>query len=126
MKRLLLLFTALTSLFSAAATPITVRILTTKVITSFIVSPISGAYRIYGDGMLLTEADASGIFQMTLDKDSIVLKSFERTIGKYAGLKMIAQQPDGAFKIKSVIPESRVRTYEDDIYIGLAGDKKQL
>jgi stage II sporulation protein D len=126
MKKLLLLVTAFALALSSAATPITVRILTTKVITSFIFSPIAGSYRIYGDGVLLTETDASGIFQAILDKDSIVLKSFEKTLGKFGSLKMIAQQPDAVFKIKSVIPESKVRTYEDDVYVGLTADKKQL
>ncbi|HEY0031065.1 MAG TPA: SpoIID/LytB domain-containing protein, partial [Bacteroidia bacterium] len=108
------------------ASSINVRILTTKVITSFIFSPIAGSYNVYGDGQLLTDSDASGIFQLIMDGDSIVLKTFEKTIGKYAGLKMISKQPDGVFKIKSVIPESKVRTYEDNLVVGLTADKKQF
>lgn len=111
------------SLYSSS---INVRILTTKVITSFIFSPISGSYNVYGDGILLTDSDASGIFQMMIDGDSIVLKTFEKTIGKYASLKMSSKEPDGVFKIKSVIPESKVRTYEEDLVVGLTADKKQF
>ncbi|MFL5762821.1 MAG: SpoIID/LytB domain-containing protein [Bacteroidia bacterium] len=126
MKRILPPLLAFLIPFSVFGTSISVRILTTKVITSFIVSPVTGSYRIYGDGSLLTETDASGIFQLTLENDSIVLKSFEKTLGKFGAVKLISQQADGVFKIKSVVAESKVRTYEDDIYVGLTADHKQL
>jgi stage II sporulation protein D len=63
---------------------------------------------------------------MTIENDSIILKTFERTIGKYASLKMISKQADGAFKIKSVLPEGKVRTYEDNLSVGLTSDKNQF
>ncbi|CAN5371373.1 hypothetical protein BH10BAC1_BH10BAC1_16290 [soil metagenome] len=126
MKKKLFVLLLLLVPFSVFSTVINVRILTTKVIQSFIFSPIAGTYDVYGDGKLLTNSDAPGIFQMTIEKDSIVLKTFEKTIGKYASLKMVSKQWDGAFKIKSVIPEGKVRTYEDNLSIGLTVDKKQF
>ena len=123
-KILLLLFIAFS--FSANAAIINVRILSTKVIQSFIFSPITGTYDVYGDGKLLTNSDAPGIFQLTIEGDSIVLKTFEKTIGKYASLNMISKQANGAFKIKSVLPEGKVRTYEDNVTVGLTADKKQF
>ncbi|MBA3972210.1 MAG: hypothetical protein H0X46_08710, partial [Bacteroidetes bacterium] len=108
------------------ASSINVRILTTKVIHSFIFSPIVGSYDIYGDGKLLSNTEAAGIFQMNIEGDSVLLKTFERTIGKYGTLKMLAKQPNAAFKIKSVMPESKVRTYEDNLTVGLTADKKQF
>lgn len=126
MKKYILLFLFFVFSLVSIATTLNVRILTTKVIQSFIFSPINGTYDVYGDGVLLLNSDTPGIFQLTIEKDSIILKTFERTIGKYASLKMIAKQPDGAFKIKSVLPEGKVRTYEDDVMIGLTADKKQF
>lgn len=124
-KRLLILFfPALT--ISTSASVISVRILTTKVIQSFIFSPIMGTYDVYGDGKLLINSDAPGIFQMNIDGDSIVLKTLEKTIGKYGSLNMLSKQWNGAFKIKSVLPEGKVRTYEDDLMVGLTPDKKQF
>lgn len=123
-KNLLLLF--LVFPFSINAAIISVRILSTKVIQSFIFSPITGTYDVYGDGKLLTNSDAPGIFQLTIEGDSIVLKTFEKTIGKYASLNMLSKQSDGAFKIKSVLPEGKVRTYEDNVAVGLTADKKQF
>jgi stage II sporulation protein D len=124
LKRILLLLLVITTQLHAAT--VDVRILTTKIIQSFIFSPSIGNYKIYGDDALLTDSDVSGIFQLTLEGDSIILKTFEKTIGKYASIKMIAQQADAVFKIKSVIPESKVRSYEESITVSLTADKKQF
>lgn len=126
MKKYIFSFFFFAGFLSVNATDLNVRILTTKVIQSFIFSPITGTYDVYGDGVLLLNSDTPGIFQLTIDKDSIILKTFERTIGKYVSLTMRSKQADGVFKIKSVIPEGKVRTYEDDIVIGLTADKKQF
>ncbi len=108
------------------ASTVTVRILTIKVVSSFIFSPLRGSYNLYGDGKMLSDCDASGIYEMTIDNDSILLKTFEKTIGKFSSFKMMANDPDGSFKIKSVIPESKVRMYDDNLTVSLSPDKKQF
>lgn len=111
----------------ASGNTVTVRILTTKVISTFIFSPLSGSYRIYGDGKLVSDsADASGIFQMSIAGDSILLKTFERTIGRFASISAFARDANAAFKIKSVIPDSKVRMYDDDLDIRIGPDHKQF
>ncbi len=107
-------------------TNVSIRILTTKVITTFAFSPTSGDYLVYGDGNLLKDYDPTGIFQMNIEKDSILLKTFERTIGKFASLKFYSKEKAGEFKIKSVTPQSRVRTYDGDMEVGLTPDKAQF
>jgi stage II sporulation protein D len=127
LKRYFLLVFFITEVFSSSATTVSVRILTTKVINTFIFSPLSGHYRLYGDNRQLVDSiDPSGIYQMSIDGDSILLKTFERTIGKFATLKMAALEPNSAFKIKSVIPADKVRNYDDDLEMGLTADKKQF
>jgi stage II sporulation protein D len=110
---------------SIAAT-VTVRILTTKVISSFIFSPVSGNYNVYADGMLVSQGDASGIFQMIVDNDSILVKTFEHTIGKFSSVSIRTTTQDAAFKIKSVIPDSRVRTYYGNVEVKIAADRRQF
>lgn len=127
MKKKQVLFSIfILSICSVYATTVNVRILSTKVIHSFIFSPLKGNYLLYGDGVMLTETDASGIFQMTIEKDSIVLKTFEKTIGKYSSIRMQAKEQDASFKIKSVIPESKVRSYDNNLTVEIAADKKQF
>lgn len=125
-KKLLLIFVTILFIGSVYATTVNVRILSTKVINSFIFSPLKGSYLLYGDGLMLTETDASGIFQMTIEKDSIVLKTFEKTIGKYSSIRMQAKEQDASFKIKSVIPESKVRSYDNNLTVEIGADKKQF
>ena len=126
MKRIILIALFISTATLSLPATVSVRILTTKVIDSFIFSPLEGNYTIYGDGIAVAECDASGIFQMSLDKDSVLLKTFEKTIGKYAMIRIYSLNQEAAFKIKSVIPDSKVRTYEGNIEVSLTADKKQF
>jgi stage II sporulation protein D len=127
MKKYRLIFFILFSfVFSSEANTVNVRILTTKVIRSFIFSPLGGSYTVYGDGMQLTNFDPTGIFQMTLEDNAIHLKTFEKDLGKFYNIKMIAKEPDASFKIKSVIPESKVRTYDGNVEVMLTPDNSQF
>ncbi len=105
---------------------VSVRIFSAKVINTFIFSPAEGSYHIYGDGSLVASCDASGIFQMNIDKDSIHLKTFESDIGRYVSIKIISRTSPSAFKIKCVAPISTVRVYDDDLQIALTADKSQF
>ncbi len=124
-KIILLLVFLFFACYSNAAT-VSVRILTTKIISTFIFSPLGCSYFVYADGQLLGDCDPSGIFQMSIEGDSIRLKTFERDLGKFAGLKMVSKESYAAFKIKSVIPASKVRTYDNNLEISLSPDKKQF
>ncbi len=112
--------------FQSNGNIVSVRILTTKIISTFIFSPLGCTYAVYGDGILLADCDPSGIFQMSIEGDSIRLRTFEKDIGKFSALKMIAKETYAAFKIKSVVPQSKVRTYDDNLEISLAPDKSQF
>ncbi len=110
-----------------SATSVSVRILTAKVIRSFMFTPVEGRYSVYGDGILLTDYDASGPLQMEMEGDFIVLKMVEKNIGKFSSVKItIANNAEGMFKIKSTTPAVKARTYADDLIITIATDKKQF
>ena len=111
---------------SINATVVSVRIFTTKVVNSFIFSPLAGTYTLYADGIPISDFDPSGIFQMTIEGDSIRLKTFEKNIGKFLSIKIYTKEPDAIFKIKSVIPEGKVRTYDDNLEVSLTPDRSQL
>jgi stage II sporulation protein D len=125
-KRTLLIAIVFLLSLPLVASTVTVRILTTRVVNSFIFSPISGNYVIYADGIAVAESDASGIFQMSIVNDSILLKTLEHTIGSYHSIKIKSRDGEAAFKIKSVSPESKVRTYHGDVEISIGADRKQF
>jgi len=105
---------------------VSVRIFTTQTINTFIFSPTEGSYNIYGDGILLTDCDASGIFQMNIENGVIRLRTFEADIGQYATIKITIKTGPSAFKIKCVAPLSAVRIYDDELQVTLTSDKSQL
>jgi stage II sporulation protein D len=121
---MILLFTGL---MSASANVVNIRIFTSRIINTFIFSPISGSYKLIGDGKVVaTSGDGAGIFQLSIVGDSILLKTFERTIGTFASVKIYNMSELSTFKIKAVVPESKVRTYDDGLEILLSSDKKQF
>ncbi len=126
MKRCIVAVLLLSSNLLFSDDSVSVRIFSTKIINTFIFSPAEGSYNVYGDGLLVGSCDASGIFQMNIDKDSIHLKTFENDIGKYASVKIISKSTPSAFKIKCVAPVSTVRVYDDDLQITLTADKSQF
>jgi stage II sporulation protein D len=110
----------------ANANIVSVRILTTKVMRTFIFSPLGGSYMLYGDGVELKDFDPTGIFQMSMEGDAIRLKTFEKDLGKFYNIKMVAKEATAAFKIKSIVPQSKVRTYEGNLEVKLSEDNIQL
>ena len=124
-KILLLLLFLLFEIYTYANT-VSVRILTTKIINTFIFTPLESDYTVYADGELLMECDPSGIFQMNIEGDFIRLKTFEKDLGKFSTIKIIAKKAESSFKIKSVIPSGKIRTYDNDLEIKLSPDKRQF
>ena len=111
---------------SIGNTIVEVRVLTTTVLKTFIFSPLSGSYLLYGDGVLITECTPADIYQLSINGDSVRLKTFEKTIGNFAKIKMLAKSPVAAFKIKSVAPRGKVHSFNDDLEVSLSNRKNQL
>lgn len=127
MKKCILIFSFFVLLvFHSSANIVNVRILTAKVVRSFIFSPLGGNYAIYGDGVLLSDFDPTGIFQMTMEGNGIRLKTFEKDMGLFYNIKMISKEPEASFKIKSLNPQSKVRTYDGDVEVMVAPDNTQF
>ena len=121
-----LLLTVFFSYTSLYATEVNVRILTTKVIKSFIFSSLNGNYILYSEGKVIADCDASGIFQMTMENDSILLKTFEATIGKFSSITIKSKNENAGFKIKSIVPDSKIRAYDGDLEIKFTADRQQF
>lgn len=128
MKKLLIPLFILAAFFAKGdnLTTVSVRVLTTKVISTFIFSPISGNYMVYADGRLLSDCDPTGIYQMNIENDSIRLKTFEKNIGLFGSLKFYSKDADAVFKIKSVMPQGKVRTCDNNLEVLLSPDRKQF
>jgi stage II sporulation protein D len=112
----------------AAATMVNVnvRLFSNNLIRSFILSPIEGSYDVYANGKLLSDCDASCLYQITIENELISVKTFEQDLGKFESIKLVKKTGNASFKIKCIIPASTVRTYDDDLEIKLLPDKSQF
>jgi stage II sporulation protein D len=89
-------------------------------VSSVIISPLSTEYNIYYDGKLLNDVDPGSVLELVQEGDSIRIKTLERTLGKCASLKLLAKNSACSFKLKTIAPLSRVRTYPDNVEISIA------
>ncbi len=108
------------------AREVSIRLFSSTHIKSFIISPESGEYDVYGDGELLFTGDPSYIFHMSIDNDSVYLKTFEEEIGNYAIVKVLPKSGEAAFRIKSVEPLSKVRTYFGGVEVKLYTNRTEF
>lgn len=104
--------------FNSNASNINVRILSDLKLKSAIVSPLFGEYTVYADDKIIVkDTNSSSIFSLTVVADSIQLKSFEKTIGTFSKIKLIGKEYPNSFKIKSVSPAGKVKSFDDDLEI---------
>lgn len=125
LQRLLSVFVlSLITLTAFSSSRLNIGLLANYRPTSILLSPLSTEYVIYYDGKVLTGADPTEVIQLALDGDSIRIKMLEKTIGKCASFRLVAKSAACNFKLKSVTPETKVRTYCDNLEITVNG--KQL
>jgi stage II sporulation protein D len=124
-KTYLLLIFLFVFLFQVNASQVNIRILTTQIVNTFIFSPLDGTFSLYGDNKIIN-CDSTGVYQLSLDGDSITLKTVEKIIGKYSTIKIVGNEASAAFKLKCVFPQTKVHTYDDNLEVSILSDKKQL
>ena len=118
-KKLTYLFYFISLAFwtSSFAQKIKVRLLTSLPTSKAIFSPLAGDYRIVMDTIILNSENSADVFELSMDGDSIDVKSFEKGIGKCKKIVFEALVKEGSFKLKSVTPETKVKTYDDDLEV---------
>ncbi len=113
--------TALASIltFPVIAGTMDIRVLSDINLSSLIVSPISGQYAIMADGQPVSDSAKANIFQLILEGDSIVMKTLEKKIGKFAKVIFTGVGKNNIIKIKSVVPAGRIRSYDDHLEVSV-------
>ncbi len=95
---------------------IQVRLFASNNISSVNFMNVSGEYSVYGDGVKLFDADKISFIVVSLAKDSVLLQknSYEK---KFLSVRFVPQTSSSSFKIKSVLPDYKMRTYDDELDI---------
>lgn len=92
-------------------------LLTNTPALSAIFTPFAGDYRIWLDTILVDPESTADVFQLTLTGDSIEVKSFEKPMRKCKKVLFECLINEGSFKLKSITPEAKVKTYDDDLEV---------
>lgn len=118
MKRILFIILPFL-VFSAFTRPlaesyIQIRIFSNVSVQSVQLLPASGDYRVYGDSVLLFEADKITFLQVMLLGDSLVVQKPGYS-AKFRSVQLIRIGEEGSFKIKPVQPDYKMRFYDDHL-----------
>ncbi len=116
---LLLFFGSITRLFATSAVEqqaISIRLFASYNITSVNFFHVSGDYAVYGDSAYLFDAEHISLMSLLLSGDSVLIKmpSYEK---KFRSVRFKPKSSLSSFKLKSVSPDYKVRTYDDELFI---------
>lgn len=77
---------------------------------------VSGEYSIYGDSAKLFDADKISFIIVSLAGDSVLLQkpNYQR---KFRSVQFVPKTTSSSFKIKSLQPDYKARTYDDELQI---------
>jgi stage II sporulation protein D len=94
-------------------------------IQSFTFSAAEGNYSLWANGKEILNTSKSPLIKLSYSNDSIEVKTFENSIGKFKHIKIISSDLIKSFRLKLISPERKPRFYEDNlsIYVEL-GDLK--
>lgn len=116
-------------LFSAAKPvqqqSISIRLFASYNIASVNFFHVSGDYAVYGDSIFLFDAEHISLMSISLAGDSVLVKmpSYEK---KFRSLRFRPKSDMSSFKLKSVAPDYKIRTYDDELRISTLGKTLRL
>lgn len=112
----LLMFFVFCTRAESAEQNISIRLFASYNINSINFFGLSGEYIVYGDSAKLFNADKISIITVSLSGDSVLLEK-EGFRKKIRFLRFVPQKANSSFKIKSVQPDYKIRTYDDALEI---------
>jgi stage II sporulation protein D len=109
-----LLFSLLACPLSAFSINISVHIYSTQPVSSVIVAPALGAYTLSGDGRIIDSCNTQSVYEISLKKDSVVIKALGKMLGTFASVRFHGY---GTRNELNIHPENsvRIRLYDDDL-----------
>ena len=95
---------------------ILIRLFNSYNVTSVNFLPVSGDYSIYADSVRLFEADKISFITVSLSGDSVLVQTpaYQK---KSRSVRFVPQSSLSSFKLKSIQPDYKVRTYDDELQI---------
>ncbi len=117
---MLILFFSLTSFFLPIEN-IQIRIFAHLKITTLNISVGTGIYRLYADGVQISNYKGGVGFVFIQKGDSIEIKQNDISLGNYKYIKFIGEE-SGELKLKLTIPDRKIRTYQGNLSFSINED----
>lgn len=114
----MLLLGGLTSFYVPVET-IHIRLFAHLKVSAFQIILNKGNYKVLADGNLMDEIKINDVFAFSIKSDSVEVKRNDVVIGVYKYLKFVSDT-DSEMKIKLVEPDRKIRTYQDNIALGVS------
>lgn len=86
---------------------------------------VSGEYCIYADGTKLFDADKISFIAVSIDGDSVLIQK-PGLQKKFHSVLFVPQTSSSSFKLKSVQPDYKPRTYDDELEISVHNKSLRL
>ena len=97
-----------------------IRLFASYTISSINFFHVSGEYSVYGDGIKLFDADKISFITASLKGDSVLLQKPNYS-AKFHTIQFVPQNTSSSFKIKSLLPDYKVRMFDDELQVSALG-----
>ncbi len=103
--------------FSVTNDVLYIKIFSQLKVQSFTFSPEVGIYSVWSNGVEILNTSTIALVKFTYSNDSIEVKTFENTIGKFKHLKISSNDENRSFRIKLISPDKKPRFYQDNLIL---------
>ena len=103
--------------FSVTDEVLYIKIFSQLKVQSFTFSPEVGIYSVWSNGVEILNTSTIALVKFTYSNDSIEVKTFENTIGKFKHLKISSNDENRSFRIKLISPDKKPRFYQDNLIL---------
>lgn len=121
MKKTLLYLLLLISYFSRAEEVVYIRVFAHLKVNAVTFNVEKSSYQIIADEKLLLKTSGEVMLKFTAINDSVEVKSFDKTFGRFKSVRLNDENGTGELKLKLVSPERKPRIYQDNYIISNEG-----
>ena len=120
MRKLLIINILLILIFGKInAQNINISIYHEEGIKSLIITPVEGKYKIFGDTSAAILLKRNDIVYVSIENDSVKIRNLDKVIGYFSSIKIIGLNTENNLRVKPILPEKKIRVYDDNIYISI-------
>ena len=94
-----------------------IKVFSQLIVQSITFSPDIGNYSVWANGMEIANSTNFPIIKFSYSNDSVEVKTFENSIGKYKNVKISSAESIKSFRLKLVLPDRKPRIYEDNLLV---------